>query len=153
SLARGLLRRLGPGDGVWRFVAQPALVALLGEQAEDVFPAHLAVPGQEAVGRPPAGRQWRIGHVTVLEREDFLRRNMLKATAADAGPLEMIGVDQQAAARVADRGEYLAGDLEVVQPIVGGTVLVGKPQTVRLNDASGLLQSGDGVARGALARP
>src|SRR5215470_14400289 len=98
-LARDLVGGPGPGRRVRRLVAHEAAVALAVEQREDLLERHAAPPGRQAVERlarlEPGAR-----HVAVLEIRDLAERDVVDRLQAGAAALQVIGVEQEPAARV-----------------------------------------------------
>src|SRR5262249_60506446 len=128
---------------------EPA-IALAIEQREYLLERYAARCGRQPVQRL-AGLESGARHVAVLEVRDLAECDIVDRLQAGAAALQMIGVEQEPAARMRGLGDDAAHDLEVVELLGLRVELDGKLDPVRGGDVGGLAHVRGGARQVAAA--
>src|SRR5438067_3303307 len=126
-----------PRRRVRRLVAHESAIALPVEQREDLLERHTAPSGRQAIERL-AGLEPGAWHVAVLDVRDLAERDVVDRGQAGAAPLQVIGVEQEPAARMRGLRDDAAHDVEVVELLGLGVELDGQLHPMRRGDVGGL---------------
>src|SRR5438046_1184791 len=105
--ARDLLGGARPRRGVRRLVAQEAAVALEVEEREELAEGHDALARGQPIHELP-GLEAAPRHVAELHVGDLAEADVLDVGEARAAPPEVVGVEQEPAARVGRLRHHLA---------------------------------------------
>src|SRR6267142_1416762 len=143
-LARDFVGGPRPRRGIRRLVAHEPAISLPVEEREDLLERHAAAAGRQPVERL-AGLEPGARHVAVLDERDLAERHVVDGGQRGAAPLQMVGVEQEPAARVRGLAHDTPHDLEVVELLGLRVELDGQLHVVRGRDVAGLTH----IRRGA----
>src|SRR4030095_5991400 len=135
GLAGHVLGRALPGGGIGRLVADVARVALTLKRGEELLERHAPLSRWQTVQRL-AWLEAGARHVTVLHVGDLFGAYVVDVARRGAGAAKVIGVEQEAGARVCGAGHDLAHGSQRVELLALRVEFHGQAHAVLARDVA-----------------